>query len=142
MSGESAHVVVAGHHDESGADDGASRVARRCFQVWRGAISPSGIVPKAPRMWPMRASLNRFNAEDADETELAGRRRRAALSLHLRDQCVGNLEVGGDVLDVVVVLELAEQSKQPLARLVVDRNSVLRPPDEGRLARFAEPSLE
>src|SRR5271166_788706 len=77
-----------------------------------------------------------------DETELAGRRRRAALSLHPRDQCVGNLEVGGDVLDVVVVLELADQSQDLLARLVVDRNRVLRPPDERRLARFAVPSLE
>ena len=34
----------------------ASSVARRCFQVSRGATSPWRMVPKAPWMWPMWAA--------------------------------------------------------------------------------------
>src|SRR5271165_2839226 len=59
-----------------------------------------------------------------------GRRsgRAAALCLHLGDQRVGNLEVGGDVLHVVIILEQADQAQDLFARLVVDRDRVLRSP--------------
>jgi hypothetical protein len=54
----------------------------------------------------------------------------AALLLHFRHQRVGNLEVRGDVLHVVVVLQRADEAQDLLARLVVDGDRGLRPPDD------------
>ena len=47
-----------------------------------------------------------------------------------------------DVLHVVVVLERLDEPDELLARLVVDGDGVLRPPDQRRLARLAEARLE
>src|SRR3954466_1642044 len=56
---------------------------------------------------------------------------------HPADQRVRDLEVGIDVLHVVVLLEGLDQAQQLLALLVVDRHGVLRLPDQRRLARLA-----
>src|ERR1700692_2445519 len=61
---------------------------------------------------------------------------------HLRHQRVGNLEIGVDVLDVVVLVQEVDQLEQLLAALVVDRHGVLRLPGQRRLARFAEFRLQ
>src|SRR5437588_9742330 len=65
-----------------------------------------------------------------------------SLGAHLGDQRVGDLEIGIDVLDVVVVLQRSDQAQQLLALLVVDGNRVLRLPGERGLARLAELRLE
>ena len=57
---------------------------------------------------------------------------------HLGDQRVRNLEVGVDVLDVVVLVQQVHQLQQLLAGVVVDGDRVLRLPGQRRLAGFAE----
>ena len=106
----------------------ASGVAAGIAGAWGwGPVtaSPRGFAGGAPRRPPLR-SLTRGSVE---------RRRRAALALHLRHQRLGNLEVGGDVLNVVVVFERADETQDLFARLVVDGDRVLRPPDDCGLDR-------
>src|SRR5271163_2533432 len=63
-------------------------------------------------------------------------------ALELRDQRIGNLEIGGDVLHIVVFLERADQFQNLLARLVLYHHGILRPPDERGLARLAKVGLQ
>src|SRR6185437_16345662 len=62
--------------------------------------------------------------------------------LHPRHQRVADLEIRGHILHVVVVIERPDQPENLFAGLVVDENRVLRPPDDRRLARFAELRLQ
>src|SRR3979490_1431662 len=64
------------------------------------------------------------------------------LPAHLGDEGVRNLEIGVDVLHVVMLVQLVDQLQQPLAGFVVDRNRVLRLPGQRRLAGFAEFRLQ
>src|SRR5665213_1797673 len=61
-----------------------------------------------------------------------------SLPAQLRHQRVRYLEIGIDVLDVVVLVEQVDQLQQLLAALIVDRYGVLRLPGQRCLARFPE----
>ena len=63
-------------------------------------------------------------------------------SAHLLHQRVGHFEIGVDVLHVVAVVERLDQLQQLLAGFVVDRDGVLRLPQQRRLARLAEFRLQ
>jgi uncharacterized membrane protein len=60
------------------------------------------------------------------------------LGAHLGDQRVRNLEIGINVLHVVVLVERVDEFQDLLALLVVDRDRVLRPPHQSGFARLAE----
>src|SRR5258708_30423860 len=62
----------------------------------------------------------------------------ANLRAQLLHQCVGDLEIGVDVLHVVVLAERLHQPQDLLALLVIDRDGALRLPHQGGLARLAE----
>src|SRR5580692_1729497 len=64
------------------------------------------------------------------------------LPSHLGDQRVGDLEIGVDVLDVVVLVQQVDQLQQLLAGLVVHRHGILRFPGQRRLAGLAEFGLQ
>ena len=51
------------------------------------------------------------------------------------DDGVGNLEIGVDLLHVIVVLERVEHAQQLLSRAIVELDTVLRLPDDLRAAR-------
>jgi hypothetical protein len=61
---------------------------------------------------------------------------------HPGHQRIRQLEIGIDVLHVVIVVEQVHQPEQLLAIVVVDRDIVLRPPGQGRLAGLAEPGFQ
>jgi hypothetical protein len=73
---------------------------------------------------------------------MAGRVESARLGAQPADQRVGNLEIGIDVLDVVVLVERLNEFEEFFALLVVDRDRILRPPYQRGLARFAEFSFQ
>ena len=69
-------------------------------------------------------------------------RDRRKLAPHLGHQRVGNLEIGVDVLHIVVLVQMINQFQQLLTGLVVHRHGVVRLPGQRRLARFAELGLQ
>src|ERR1700677_343473 len=70
------------------------------------------------------------------------RERQTDLSSHPGDQRVGNLEIGIDILHVVVLVQQVDQLQQLLAGLVVHRHGILRLPGQRRLAGLAEFGLQ
>ena len=72
----------------------------------------------------------------------AAQRPEKRLPAHLRHQRVRDLEIGVDVLHVVVFVQEVDQLEQLLAGLVVDRDRVLRLPGQRCLARLAELRLQ
>src|ERR1700743_2145422 len=70
------------------------------------------------------------------------RRFAPTLSAHPGDKRVGDLEIGVDVLHVVMFVEEIDQLDQLLAGFVVDGDGILRLPDQGRLAGLAKFRLE
>ncbi len=65
-------------------------------------------------------------------------RARATLAAELGHQRVGNLEVRIDVLHIVVVFERIDEAENFLTCFVIDRDHILRFPDEADFARLAE----
>src|ERR1700676_1897561 len=72
----------------------------------------------------------------------AGLRLAPTSRAQLLHERVGNLEIGIDVLHVVLLVEALDQLDDALALLVVDRHGVLRLPRERGLARLAEFGLQ
>ena len=64
--------------------------------------------------------------------------RRPCSIRELRHQRVGNLEIGIDVLHVVIVFEHADEAQNFFARFIVDADRIVRLPDQARLAWLAE----
>src|SRR5690606_22015193 len=55
-------------------------------------------------------------------------KRKQRLRAELGDQRVGQLEIGVDVLNVVVLVQVVDQLEQLLAGVVINRDGVLGPP--------------
>src|SRR5256885_10303052 len=75
-------------------------------------------------------------------TTTEGRQRKTRSPAHPGDQRVRNLEIGIDVLHVVVLIQEIDQLQQLLAGLVIHRQGIVRFPGQRRLAGFAEFSLQ
>src|SRR5580692_10059843 len=90
----------------------------------------------------LHAGVSRLARAISYQRHTSQRVRDTSLPTHLGDQCVGSLEIGVDILDVVMLVQQVDQLQQLLAGLVVHRHGILRLPRQRRLAGLAEFCLQ